>query len=102
MLSSDAGLSFTIHNRNKKSVTLNLQTPEGKALFAALVRHFDVFLENLSPGAVKKLSVMAIVDDQAAANLDTDELSRVLSAAAQLDTVIERFRVAGQAVGAIG
>lgn len=40
-----------------------------------------------APGAVKKLSVMAIVDDQASANLDTEELSRVLSAAAQLNTV---------------
>lgn len=36
-------------HRNKKSLTLELQTPEGRELFKRLVRKSDVVLENFSP-----------------------------------------------------
>ncbi len=44
-------------NRSKKSITLDLKSPEGKTLFRDLTRHVDVVVENLSEGTVDKLGV---------------------------------------------
>lgn len=43
--------------RNKKSVTLNLKSPEGLALFHKLVAQSDVVIENFSAGTVQRLGV---------------------------------------------
>lgn len=40
--------------RNKKSVTLDLRTPEGAELFRRLVAESDVVLENFRPGTMEK------------------------------------------------
>jgi formyl-CoA transferase len=40
--------------RNKKSVTLNLRTPEGQELARALIAKADVVIENFRPGALEK------------------------------------------------
>jgi crotonobetainyl-CoA:carnitine CoA-transferase CaiB-like acyl-CoA transferase len=40
--------------RNKKSVTLDLRTEQGAALFRELVRQSDVVLENFRPGTLEK------------------------------------------------
>lgn len=40
--------------RNKKSVTLDLRTPEGADLFRQLVAKSDVVLENFRPGTMEK------------------------------------------------
>jgi crotonobetainyl-CoA:carnitine CoA-transferase CaiB-like acyl-CoA transferase len=52
-------LSAVFHslNRNKKSLTLNLKTEEGKDIFNQLVRTADVLVEQFRPGVVKKLGV---------------------------------------------
>ena len=52
-------ISLTILNRgrNKKSVTLDLKSPEGHALFLRLVKECDVVLENMSEGTTAKLKV---------------------------------------------
>src|SRR5438445_146151 len=42
--------NFWAYNRGKKSVTLNLQTPEGKEVFYGLVKHADVVMDNYRPG----------------------------------------------------
>lgn len=42
-------------NANKKSLTLNLKTHDGKALFRKLVARCDVLVENFSPGALERL-----------------------------------------------
>ncbi|MCS6926055.1 MAG: CoA transferase [Candidatus Binatia bacterium] len=48
---------FLLLNANKKSITLNLKSDTGKALFKQLVPHFDVMVENYSPGAVEELGL---------------------------------------------
>jgi formyl-CoA transferase len=40
--------------RNKKSVTLNLRTPEGQDLARAVIAKADVVIENFRPGALEK------------------------------------------------
>jgi crotonobetainyl-CoA:carnitine CoA-transferase CaiB-like acyl-CoA transferase len=47
----------TVLNRNKKSLTLNLKSPEGKAIFEKLVASSDVVLEGFRPGVMKKLGL---------------------------------------------
>ena len=49
--------NFWAFNRGKKSVTLNLQTPEGKGIFYGLVKTADVVIENYRPGVTKKLGI---------------------------------------------
>ncbi len=49
--------NFWAFNRGKKSVTLNLQTPEGKEIFYGLVKESDVVIENYRPGVTKKLAI---------------------------------------------
>jgi formyl-CoA transferase len=46
---------FIGYNRNKKSLALNLRTPEGQQILRDLVRISDVVVENLRPGAMDKL-----------------------------------------------
>lgn len=53
----NAGLSFLRTNRNKKSLTLNLKQPEGRATFLELVRKADILVENLRPGVMDRLGV---------------------------------------------
>lgn len=48
---------FTIVNRNKKSITLNLRTKEGQDMLRKLVKHVDVLLENFTPGTMEKWGV---------------------------------------------
>ncbi len=42
------------YNRGKQSLCIDLKRPEGAALIKDLIRHFDVFVENLTPGLVRK------------------------------------------------
>jgi len=48
---------FSILNRRKKSITLNLKDPEGKQLFLALAKKSDVVLENFRPGVTSRLGI---------------------------------------------
>ena len=45
---------FLNFNRNKKSVSLNLKTPDGQRLLRELAAHCDVVVENFSPGTLAK------------------------------------------------
>ena len=48
---------FLLLNANKKSLTLNLKSEKGQALFKQLVPHFDVLVENYGPGAIAELGL---------------------------------------------
>jgi crotonobetainyl-CoA:carnitine CoA-transferase CaiB-like acyl-CoA transferase len=54
---ADEAAYFVNLNRNKKSVTIDLKHPQGKALFFRLAETADVVLENLRVGAVAKLGI---------------------------------------------
>jgi CoA:oxalate CoA-transferase len=51
------GTSFLAQNANKKSLTLNLKTDEGKEIFRKLVKEADVVIENFRPGVMKRLGL---------------------------------------------
>jgi formyl-CoA transferase len=48
-------LYFTMLNGNKRSVTLNLKSPQGKEVFRQLLEISDVLVENFAPGALSRL-----------------------------------------------
>ena len=50
-------LFFLVLNANKQSLTLNLKTAEGKALFKKVIEQSDVLLENFGPGALDRLGL---------------------------------------------
>ena len=55
------GLSwyYAQFNRNKKSITLDLYTDEGKAVLADLIRRADVLVENFRPGVLDEMGFPA-------------------------------------------
>lgn len=52
-----AGVSsyFLSINRGKKSITVNLQHPQGKEIIFSLVKKCDVLVENFRPGVMERL-----------------------------------------------
>ena len=48
---------FMSVNRNKKSVTLNLNAPEGRDILKRLAKKSDVVLENFRTGTMEKLGL---------------------------------------------
>ncbi len=52
--SPDRSLAWLSEARNKRSVTLDLRTAEGKELFKRLVADADVVCENFRPGTLEK------------------------------------------------
>ena len=51
------GTSFLAQNANKKSITLNTKTAEGKELFRALAQDADVLVEIFRPGVMERLGL---------------------------------------------
>jgi crotonobetainyl-CoA:carnitine CoA-transferase CaiB-like acyl-CoA transferase len=47
--------NFCAFNRNKLSVTLDVNSPRGREAFLRMVRQADVVLENFRPGTMKRL-----------------------------------------------
>ena len=48
---------FFCANRNKKSVTVDMKAPRGKAIIQELAKRSDVLLENFKPGTLEKLGL---------------------------------------------
>lgn len=51
------GISFLAPNPGKRSMTLNLKSPEGKAILRQLVAQSDVLVENFRPGVMDRLEL---------------------------------------------
>ncbi|HQW09536.1 MAG TPA: CaiB/BaiF CoA-transferase family protein [Steroidobacteraceae bacterium] len=49
--------SFLLLNRNKRSMTLNLKTGEGRDIFCKLVKEADVIVEGFRPGVMQRLGL---------------------------------------------
>lgn len=46
---------FSMYNRNKRSICLDVKSEQGKQLALRLIKDADVFIENFRPGALEKL-----------------------------------------------
>ena len=56
IIEAESGYFFSI-NRGKRSISLDLRTVEGKALFLDLIPKFDVIVENFTPGSMDALGL---------------------------------------------
>ena len=48
---------FHMFNANKKSVAINLKSPEGLDLAKEMIRQADVMMENFAPGAIERMGL---------------------------------------------
>ena len=48
-------LYFTMLNCNKRSITVNMKTAEGKQVFTDLLKKCDIMMENFGPGVLERL-----------------------------------------------
>jgi len=48
---------WKVYGRNKRSMALDLKTPEGLSLLRRLARHADVLVENFVPGGLEKMGL---------------------------------------------
>lgn len=53
----DTSGAYLLVNRNKKSLTLNLKSDQGREIFRRLAAEADVVVEGFRPGVVKRLGV---------------------------------------------
>jgi len=53
----EKSLYFLYFNTDKRSITLNLEHPDGRDLFKQLVKKVDVVVESFQPGYLKKLGL---------------------------------------------
>ncbi|MGD0854761.1 MAG: CaiB/BaiF CoA-transferase family protein [Dehalococcoidia bacterium] len=49
--------AFNALNRNKKSIRLNLKSPEGQQIFYKMLKNADIVIEGFRPGVVKRMGV---------------------------------------------
>ncbi len=54
VVADDVGSLYLAHNRNKKSIALNLRKEKGKEVFYRLVERVDVVIEANRPGVLKR------------------------------------------------
>src|SRR5207237_8440113 len=53
----DTGSLFLLINRNKRSLSLDLKTPEGRELLLRLIDSADVLVEGFRPGVMDRLNL---------------------------------------------
>ena len=56
-LTKDISTFFLAVNRNKKSVTLDLKTPEGREILLKMVENAHVIVESFRPGTLSKMNL---------------------------------------------
>src|ERR1700693_4718663 len=57
LLGRRAGSDFQNLHRNKRAITLNLKTDEGREILMRLAEEADVIVENMRPGVTRRLGV---------------------------------------------
>ncbi len=90
---------FASVNRNKRSIALDLKSPEGKETFGALVRSADVLVENFRPGTLARLGF----DDGGLARINPDLIVASISGFGQDGPLSARpaFDVVVQGMGGL-
>ncbi len=53
----DVSAYYLTANRNKKAITINLKTPEGKEIIKELIKESDVVVHNFKTGTMEKLGL---------------------------------------------
>ena len=48
---------FLAYNRNKRSIALDIRSPQGKEIFLRLIERADIFIENFRPGVMERLGL---------------------------------------------
>ncbi|GAC1317596.1 MAG: CaiB/BaiF CoA-transferase family protein [Collimonas sp.] len=56
-MKNDESAMFTVMNRNKKSVVLDLKNPEGRTVAREIAMRADIVVENFRPGVAEKLGI---------------------------------------------
>ena len=51
------GMPFALVNSNKRAITLNLKSDEGRAIFKTLVTKADIVVENFAAGTMEKMGL---------------------------------------------
>jgi CoA:oxalate CoA-transferase len=51
------GLAFALMNSNKRSITLNLKSDEGREIFKEMIRKADVVVENYEAGTMERMGL---------------------------------------------
>jgi crotonobetainyl-CoA:carnitine CoA-transferase CaiB-like acyl-CoA transferase len=92
-------LWWSIHGRNKKSITLDLKKPRARELVLALVASCDAVVENFRPGQMTKLGL----DEQSLRRARADLVIAHISGYGQDGPYRERpaFGVIGEAMGGL-
>lgn len=54
MLHKETSLWWYVQSRNKKSISVNLKTEEGKQIIRDLIKEVDIIIENFRPGVMEK------------------------------------------------
>jgi CoA:oxalate CoA-transferase len=62
---SGAAMPFAMLNANKRTMTLNLKSPQGRELLLRLAGEADVLVENFAPGVMERLGLTEAVLRQA-------------------------------------
>jgi crotonobetainyl-CoA:carnitine CoA-transferase CaiB-like acyl-CoA transferase len=92
-------LWWSIHGRNKRSVTLNLKHPGARAVMLGLVAQCDVLIENFRPGQLAKLGLAPDVLREARPDLIVAHISGYGQTGPDRDRAA--FGVIGEAIGGL-
>jgi crotonobetainyl-CoA:carnitine CoA-transferase CaiB-like acyl-CoA transferase len=93
------GLWWSIHGRNKRSVTLNLKHPRARELVLGLVGHCDAVIENFRPGQLARLGLAPDVLRTARPDLIVAHISGYGQTGPYRDRAA--FGVIGEAIGGL-
>jgi crotonobetainyl-CoA:carnitine CoA-transferase CaiB-like acyl-CoA transferase len=92
-------LWWSMHGRNKRSVTLDLKSPRGRDILLKLVVHCDAVVENFRPGQLEKMGLGPHVLRAVKPNLIITHISGYGQTGPSRDRAA--FGVIGEAVGGL-